>query len=391
MKSKRKLRILLLMGRHTPWDDALFGITTYAAQHTRWVLDVASPITAVVNSTLRERKWDGVIGHMNSWETYRGISAWAGPAVNCSGDLPAGEMPDMAHTTTDNEGLGRLVARYFIDRGFHSFAFLGSGNYHNSMQRERGFIDELAQAGLECSVLRLEEPPEFGPLPLSTADLEILDWMKGLPQPTALLAFNDLFAFRASQVCYEADIPVPEHLAIMGAHNDKLICHLSHPSLSSVAFLGQREGWEAARLLDGLLKRQISPGTTVELPISHIVTRHSTDLLAIDDSALAKALKLIANHASEGIGVADVARHAGMNRRALERHFQTLLGRSPGMEIQRVRIERVKQLLVGGNKPMGAIADACGFCDARWMSVVFRKAEGTTPSEYRRQYGLQGK
>lgn len=391
MRSKRKPRILLLMGRHTPWDEALLGIAAYAAKHTRWVLDVASPTPTVVNNALQERTWDGVIGHMNSWETYQNIAAWAGPAVNCSGDLPIEKMPEMAHTATDNDGLGRMVARYFIDRKFRSFAFLGSENHHNSLQRERGFIDELAQAGLECAVLRLEEPPEFGPLPLSNADLEILDWMKALPQPTALLAFNDLFAFRVSQLCFEADIRVPEHLAIMGVHNDRLVCHLSHPPLSSVEYLGQREGWEAARLLDRLLKREISPGTVVELPVSHIVTRHSTDLLAIDDPALAKALKLIASRAAEGITVDDVARSAGMNRRALERHFQSLLGRSPGMEIQRVRIDRVKQLLASGNAPMGEIAERCGFCDARWMSVVFRKAEGCTPSDYRQKYGLQGK
>lgn len=387
--TKDKLRILLLMGRHAPWNDVLVGITTYAARHAQWVLDIATP--TLVNNTLKNRKWDGVIGHMNSWQTYRSISAWAGPAVNCSGDLPAEKMPDMAHTIIDNAGLGRMVARYFIDRGYRSFAFLGSANHHNSMQREHGFVDQLGQAGLKCAVLRLKEPPEFGPLSLGATDLEILDWVKALPRVTALLAHNDSFAFRVSQLCFDADIPVPEHLAIMGVHNDRLICGVGRPPLSSVEFFGQREGWEAARLLGGLLDRTINPGTMVKMPVSRIVTRQSTDLLAIDSPSMAKALRLISNRATQGISIDDVARHAGMNRRALERRFQSLLGRSPGMEIQRIRLEHVRHLLAHGNSSMDEIAHACGFCDARWMSVVFRKSEGTTPSDYRRQYGLPKK
>ena len=387
----KKLRVLLLMGRHAPWDDTLAGIADYAAERTQWVMDVASPTPTIVKNTLLERKWDGLIGHMNSWETYRKVVGMGVPAVNTSGDLPIEKMPEMAHTATDNDGLGRVVARYFIDRGFRSFAFLGSENHHNSMQRERGFSAELARNGFECAVLRLAEPPEFGPLPLGAEDLEILEWMKALPRPTALLAYNDAFAFRAGQICLEGDLRVPEHIAIMGVHNDKLVCHLSRPALSSVECLGYREGWEAARLLAGLLEGTVAPGTTVQMPISRIVTRHSTDLLAIEDPALAKALRLISARAAEGIGVEEVALRAGMNRRSLERRFQAVLGRSPGAEIQRVRLERAKSLLVGGNASMGEIAERCGFCDARWMSVVFRKAEGCTPSDYRCRYGLRGK
>ena len=383
----RKPHVLLLMGRHGTWHDLLLGLIEYVSRHTSWVLDLVEPTPANV-SALCSRAWDGVIGHMNMRETYERVAAWKVPTVNTSQDLPLEDMPNFAHTATDNVAVGRLVADYFLQRGYDSFAYLGWEGHCNAQLREQGFADRLAQNGMTCRVMRMTDPPTFGPLPLNANDLDLLKWLKDLPQPTALFACNDSFAFRTSQICVEGDIRVPERLAIMGVYNDPLICRLGRPPLSSVALLGVREGWEAARLLDGLMSGRISPSTVVQLPPSHIVTRQSTDLLAIEDTALSKALRLIQSKASAGIDVTDVVKHTGLNRRALERRFTAQLGRSPGQEIRRVALERVKWFLAHSDLTMEEIADKCGFCGAQWMSVVFRKAEGTTPTAFRRRYGL---
>jgi len=384
---KRKPHVLLLMGRHGTWHDLLLGLTEYVSRHTPWVLDLAEPTLANVDA-LSSRAWDGVIGHMNMRDTYERVAAWGVPTVNTSQDLALETMPDFAHTATDNVAVGDLVAGYFLERGYHSFAFLGWEGHCNSQLREQGFSKRLARRGMDYRAMCLNAPPVFGPLSLNDNDLGLLEWLKSLPRPTALFACNDSFAFRASQICVEGDIRVPERLAIMGVYNDPLICQLGHPPLSSVALLGQREGWEDAHLLEGLMNGRVKPSTVVTLPPSHIVTRQSTDLLAIEDVALAKALRVIQAKATTGIDVSGVARHAGLNRRALERRFTSRLGRSPGEEIRRVCLERVKWYLTNSSLSMEAIAEKCGFCGAQWMSVVFRKAGKMSPTAYRRRYGL---
>jgi len=384
---KRKPHVLLLMGRHGAWHDLLLGLTEYVSRHTSWVLDIAEPTAANVDA-LSSRAWNGVIGHINTRETYERVAAWKVPTVNTSQDLALESMPEFVHTATDNEAVGALIADYFLKKGHQSFAYLGWEGHCNSLQREQGFVRRLEQAELPCRVIRLSDPPAFGPLSLNANDLELLEWLKRLPRPTALFACNDSFAFRTSQICVEGDIRVPEHLAIMGVYNDPLVCRLGRPPLSSVALLGQREGWEAARLLEEFMSGRIKPSTLLKLPPSHVVTRQSTDLLAIDDAPLAKALRLIQAKAPLGLDVSEVARQAGLNRRALERRFLSRLGRSPGQEIRRVCLEQAKWYLSHSSLSMEAIAEKCGFCGSQWMSVVFQKTEGTSPTAYRRRLGL---
>ena len=375
------------MGRHGTWHNLLLGLTEYVSRRTAWVLDIAEPTLENV-CVLSARRWDGVIVHVNRHETYDRLATWGVPTVNTSQDLAFETMPAFAHTATDNVGVGKMVADYFLGRGYRSFAYLGWEGHCNASLRETGYRDALAKAGATCRVLRLTDPPLFEPLPHNSNDVELLRWLRGLPKPAALFACNDSFAFRASQACLEGDIRVPEQLAIMGVYNDPLVCCLGRPPLSSVDLFGQREGWEAARLLDDLMKGRVKPSTVVAFPPSHIVTRQSTDLLAIEDAALAKALRFIRAKATEGLDVAALARHVGLNRRALERRFVNRLGRSPGLEIRRVCLEQMTCLLSHSELPMETIAERCGFCSAQWMSVVCRQNTGMSPTAFRRRFGL---
>jgi LacI family transcriptional regulator len=85
-------------------------------------------------------------------------------------------------------------------------------------------------------------------------------------------------------------------------------------------------------------------------------SRQSTETLAIRDADLAAALAFIRSHAAEPIDVGDVLRAVPVSRRLLERRFQHVLGRTPGKEIRRVRIERVKQLLTESNFSRGGLS-----------------------------------
>ena len=119
-----------------------------------------------------------------------------------------------------------------------------------------------------------------------------------------------------------------------------------------------------------------------------MAVRQSTDMLAVDDPQIAKALRFIREHACERIGVKEVLQHCPMARRTLEMRFRKLLGRTPRQEIVRVQINRVKELLVGTALPISEIAERAGF-EPEYVGIVFKQETGLTPSEFRKQFGVR--
>jgi LacI family transcriptional regulator len=120
-----------------------------------------------------------------------------------------------------------------------------------------------------------------------------------------------------------------------------------------------------------------------------IKCRQSTDLLAIEDPEVAKAVRFIREHASEGIRVDDVLDQVALSRRALEKRFRTAVGRPPHMEIRRAQLERVKELLVGSDFKLEKIAEMTGFSSAQYLAGLFHRVVKMTPGAYR-QAGRAG-
>jgi len=106
-------------------------------------------------------------------------------------------------------------------------------------------------------------------------------------------------------------------------------------------------------------------------------------LLAVKHKGLANSLRFIWEHSHEPICVKDLVAVAGMSRRALHTAFIENLGRTPGHELQRVRIERAKRLLWASNHKMEVVAGMCGYQSANTFSVAFRQATGISPKRFR--------
>ena len=118
-------------------------------------------------------------------------------------------------------------------------------------------------------------------------------------------------------------------------------------------------------------------------------TRQSTDVLAIDDKAIAATVRLIRQHACEGISVAELLREVPLSRRMLERRFVRYVERSPHAEILRVKLSRVKQLLVETDLSVEAIARLAGFEHPEYLSVAFKREIGFGPHAFRKQHRVR--
>ena len=110
-------------------------------------------------------------------------------------------------------------------------------------------------------------------------------------------------------------MPVPDEVAVVGVDDDQLLCELSNPPLSSVMLNAEQGGYQAAELLDALMSRKVKRQQHLLVEPLWVVTRRSTEAVAVDDVMVAAALRFIRAKAREPIGVAQVVAQAGLSRR----------------------------------------------------------------------------
>jgi len=376
-------RIALLMGQDIGYcRGVLHGIRTYAIRRADWVFHDAPPEMRTLGP-LREWQPHGIIAHLFDAAFARRVLALKKPLVNVTStflNLPA-PIVDV-----DNHLAGRLAAAHFLERGFRNFGFFGSAWTGFSKQREEGFREALAAAGQSLT----SSYSEFLPRPPTNSswklrDRQVHDWLLAIRKPAAILASNDYPARRLADMCHQLKLRVPEDVALLGIDNDELECLLASPPLSSVVNPAEKIGFEAARMLDELMSGRQLTEKVLSVPPTHIVTRESTDIVAVADPDVSAAVKFIAAHTAENIGVAEVVARLAMARRGLERRFRKLLGRSIHEEIQRVRMDRARYLLAETDLAMRAVAIQSGFSTPQRLAAVFRQITGEPPMAYRQR------
>ena len=213
--------------------------------------------------------------------------------------------------------------------------------------------------------------------------------MKELPGqglfPIGLLAATDASAVRALGACEDAGILVPEQAAILGVDNFEYRCVPASVPISSIDADQERIGYEAAALLDRLMAGDPRPQRMIEVPPARIVQRDSTDMLAVDDVEVAKALRFIIANYRRRVGLRDVARATSISLRRLQTRFKEQLGRTILQEINGRRIGHAQDLLKGTNKKIRVVAGECGFGGSVKLIRVFKQYVGTSPKRYRKQ------
>lgn len=88
-------------------------------------------------------------------------------------------------------------------------------------------------------------------------------------------------------------------------------------------------------------------------------------------------------HAHEDIGVADLARIAGLSRHHFSRRFTAQEGLSPIAWLTDQRLRLATRLLRETDLGLAAIAARCGYADAAYFCRVFRRGIGVSPGDFR--------
>jgi LacI family transcriptional regulator len=346
----------------------------YAHAHTRWFVSRESRDTLA--GALRAGEMRGLIAQAVWPEIVRMLRQCGLPVVNVSNRLARQPFPLVGN---DDGAIGRVAAEYLLSRGFRQFGYAGFET-HFSWVRGEAFARTVRAQGCACATFAHERRlAAFPPL---------LPWLRSLSRPCAVMGADDNVACRVVNTALDAGIRVPEDLSVIGVENDPILCDLAFVPLSSVQSGAEKIGYEAARALDRLLHGGQPPAAPVLIPPVGVVTRRSTELIAVADPAVAAALQFIRAHAHEALRPRDVIGHLPHSRRGLEMRFRRALGRSIGEEILRLRLETAARLLTGSQMTVGEIAAAAGFREQRYLCIAMRKKHGQTPLEYRRRLRL---
>ena len=375
--------LLVFLMRFEEASRVLQGVVQYERSHRQWATFLDDEArTQREPGWLTQEKWHGVISRHTTPEMVETCARLGIPLVDLNDTPP---FPGVPKIRPDNAAIGHLGAEHFIERGFRHFAFCGFSNEAWSCERRDGFIEALRLAGHSCDVFDAEYPGEITPDWDAMQTEQLTAWLRRLPRPVGVMACVDEKAFQVMTAAQAAGWLVPEELAVLGVNNDTMRCELAYPPLSSVALNSHQTGYCAAEVLDQMLRGD-DPGT-VDLRIEpvHVVTRLSTDILAIGDKNVAAALSYIRERACTGISVDDVLKHSAASRSQLEKKFRRFIGRSPQAEIRRVQLARVKELLMETDFPLKTIASMTGFEHLEYMSVVFKRLTAESPGQYRKR------
>jgi LacI family transcriptional regulator len=331
------------------------------------------------------KKWapDGIIAHVDSRKAKELLELGVPTIV---GALVEREYVSSAYWADNNEAIALMAAEYLLGLGFRNFAYCGYPNQYWSQERCEAFVKRIEKSGFKTHIYEGPNLPSKG---FMQEDQVLLSyWLKSLSRPVALMACNDARAQQIIDACVLADLNVPEDVAVLGVDNDDLVCDTITPALSSVALGTEKAGYETAELLHKMMDGKKRKLSRIAIQPTHIEIRQSTDILAIEDPELAKAINFIrTNQQLHEITVDDVVNVTTLARRALEQRFRKVFNRSIYEEIRHTCVERVARMLLETNMPVFQIAANLGFSSSEHIARPFRKEMGMSPKEYRRKCG----
>jgi len=305
------------------------------------------------------------------------------PVIGSETNVPLPK--NLPYIDSNCEKTGQIAAEYLLNKGFRSFAYCGFSDTNWSKERLKSFKEAVEAAGYTVAVY---QKPMAKVRKLWKDESGVMtEWLRSLPKPLGLMTCSDDRSQHILEACKLARMHVPEEVAIIGTDNDELLCELSSPTLSSVAFNLEKAGFEAAKLLDELMDGEPMKGQKIIVQPTAVITRQSTDILAVDDAEVAAAIRYIREHANSMIQVRDIIEATSISRRSLEQRFRRVLNRSILDEIKRVHTEQVARMLIETNYSVKKITLALGHQSIDNISRYFKQFTGLSPSEYRKQFG----
>ena len=366
------------------------GLSDYQRQFPGFQLCFQQPSGGDLAAVTIDHRWDGD-GLIVFRYTKKEAAAWAArgvAVVNLSMESP--EQPAcFPQVTMDNVAAGRIAGEHLATLGLKDFAFIHEPLRKYSIARRQGFREAVEKVGnFHEVVLPVSSwPEELRPHRLAA---EMAKGMQDLPRPCGVYAKDDILAVAALRALRELGIRCPDDMPLVGTGDDVVFCHSNDPALSSIKYPGREIGKEAAILLRRMMTGEHVPQGTHVVVLPTLSTRESTGRVVLSDAVITTAMDLIRGAPlMQPIRVGELAHKTGVSRELLRQRFHAVLGVSPRHEIERVRMEQLRQALRNPRLPMATIAENHGFGGNDELSRFVKRVSGMTPGQIRK--ALMGK
>ena len=362
------------------------GVASFVESRKDWiVLAHERPELDELPDWLKKTRVDALIAYIPNRKLHKKIRALGVPVVDVHGRFPHPSMPVIE---SDDQVIVRMAVEFFLNSGFRNLAYCGYPSVFFSDQREDAFraqtrtLSEVfiyAPSGHDAvgeDLYRFEKG-------IATHDAEFSAWLRDLPKPVAILACNDIRGQQVINACREADIRMPEEVAVLGVDDDQIICRLCRPTLSSIEPDVEKIGHLAAQLIADQLAGK-SVATRYLVPPRQVVQRNSTDTVGSDHPLVVQATRIIRDQNHTKASVEQICQATGVSRSTLDKLFMAHLGRTVAEEITRIHLQRGMDLLRHTDLSLAEIARRCGFASATYLCRFFKRSTGQTPIAYRK-------
>jgi LacI family transcriptional regulator len=382
------IKIILLSDFAEEYNKNLLrGITRYSKDHGPWTfcrMPTYYRETMGMDAVLQwamEWEADGIIGQFYNNEEIKKFTAANIPVI--AQDFKE-RFTDIPNITGSYRETGRLGAEYFLMKGFKNFAFYGFNNIVWSRERAEGFENRIQEAGHKVHNYELKDTSSMDQWYYKSSALSV--WLNSLPKPIALMTCDDNQGNHIIEAAGHAGIRIPDEIAVLGVDNDETICDLSDPPLSSIGLDTEKGGYEAARLMEQMIKTKTCSAGDIVVKATQVISRHSTDIFASKDKYIVSALKYIHDNLDKNLKVDQVLREVPLSRRSLEKRFVQTTGYPVYEYIYNQRIEKFTQKLLETDMTIFEIALDLGLNDSKNIARQFKQIKGLTPMEYRKTY-----
>ena len=201
-------------------------------------------------------------------------------------------------------------------------------------------------------------------------------------------ALAQIDTLRPDIVIMDINIPIMNGLKVIQ------LSRIKHPDTAFVIVSGYDDFSycrEALRLhiTDYILKpvNYEEFGTCIDsLKISLYQRRVSDQPEAQEERTIAGITRYLQEHLSEDVSLSSLAEIFHLNPQYISQLFKNEIGVNFLSYLTSIRMEKAKKLLLSTSASVAEVAQQSGYADYRVFTKVFKKAEGCTPSQFRRDF-----
>ncbi len=366
--SKSKHVLLFLRRYRREIHQAIYDY----ARAKRWTVEFDSHLP-------KPWKGDGIIADwVSAAEIAQVRGAWQTPVVtrfHCRGH-------HIGRVCGDIKAIAEMGVNYFAMRGFQNMAGIDMSTWGEADPCMK-FVQVACERGYEARhfcYAKSSDDHDF-----VSAVNRCRGFLRTLPRPCAVFLGGMHCANVVYRACELERISIPHELSILTNDDDALICETFQPQLSGISGEINHIGLAMAKMLDAMMTDPSHPGVTTSVPPEKIITRQSTDVLAVSHLPTARAINFIFENYGKLIGVEEVSRHAGISLNALHKNFRDHVGKVPSDFLREVRMSRAKELLEETDLTLDQIAKQTGYSCAMSFYTAFKRVFKLTPGAYRSQ------